>query len=245
MNGYSNGKNNARKETAVIEYSSLPKTGLFLEERLFLNKSRTKWLSIGAQPMPGGEFIPVVRLCENESKFVTFTRDQIPHLFNTLDKNESSIELEILTSEKWWESIVGEAPPKYSSIHFKVNDYKDRELFEIGNKKSETFPFYIILGQNSIKNLYERNKLIWKMVNEVKINYIRMIFSDLIRDAKETKDTISEHLIWKAVLEKDAIRYCGANSKNSTIARDALTHGFEYFKHVLEQSEEENALESD
>lgn len=230
-----------KKENADI--NGLPKTGLFLEERVFLNKSQTKWLSIGAQPMPSGQFTAVVRLCESDTKFVTFTRDQIPHLFSTMDKFQSQLELEIETSDKWWESIVGNVPVEYSSIQFEVvryaNIHSDGEIFKVGNKNETNSPFYINLEQNSVKNLYERNKLVWKMVNAVKVNYVRMIFADLIRDAKEIKD---EHLIWKAFLEKDAIRYCGANSKNSTIARDALTHGFEYFKLILQQSRAENSV---
>lgn len=197
--------------------------------------------------MPAGQFVAVARLCESESKYITFSRDQIPHLFKILDDFQSFIELEIETSEKWWQTIVGEAPVEYSPIYFQVVQYAningDGQLFKIGNKKSESFPLYIVLGQKSIQNLYERNKLVWKMVNEVKVNYVRMIFNDLVRDAKEIKnDTMSEHLIWKAFLEKDAIRYCGANSKKSTIARDALTHGFEYFKLILHKSIAEDSV---
>lgn len=79
------------------------------------------------------------------------------------------------------------------------------------------------------------------MVNEVKTNFVRKVFSDLINDTIHIKDDISDHLIWKSFLEREASRYCGSNSKNSTIARDALTHGFEYFKLILQQRRTENS----
>lgn len=219
-----------------------PTTGLFLEDRLFLNKSRTRWLAIGAQPIAGKQFAAVVRLCESDTKYVTFTRDQIPHLFNILDKNEDEFDPEILTSNKWWKSIVDEAPVERSPIYFKTRVKPHGVIFHIGNNDSgygQTYPFYIVLGQTSIQNLYERNKLVWKMVNEVKTAYVRSIFISLVHDAKFIKDTIPEHLIWKAFLEEEAIRFCGTNPKNTTIARDALTHGFEYFKYHLQLARDE------
>lgn len=234
-----NNDDNQKKNKSISPFSKpLLKTGLFLEERIFLNKSRTKWLAIGAQPVIGGQFVAVVRLCENDSKYVTFTRNEIPHLFQVLENQKSHFKYEIEEIEKWWDDILlGE--PKSTPIHFKVIAYNGQDLFQIGNKKSESFPYYIILGENSIKTLYQLNKLVWKMVNEVKTNYARSIFSDLVRDAAGMKDHKGDNFIWKEFLEKDAIRYCGANSKNSTIARDALTHAFEYFKTIVEERKAE------
>lgn len=222
---------------------------MFLEDRLFLNKSRTRWLSIGALPGSGKQFTAVVRLCESDTKYVTFTRDQIPYLFDILDKNQNYFDPEIETSDKWWRSIVDEAPLELSSIYFKTREKPHGIIFHIGNNNfgyGNTYPFFIILGEASMQNLYDRNKLVWKMVNEVKTTYVRSIFIDLIHDAKFIKDTISEHLIWKAFLEEEAIRFCGTNPKNTAIARDAFTHGFEYFKYHLQLArDEENSAEED
>lgn len=145
--------------------------------------------------MADGEFNAVVRLCENDTKFVTFTRNEIPHLFNVLDHQKSVIEFEFESNDKWWSEIVGEAPTENTSIHFQHNEYPERSVYEIGNKRNTTYPFYIMLGANSIQTLYERNKLVWKMVNEVKTNFVRKLFSDLVRDAKYMRDDISDHVM--------------------------------------------------
>lgn len=228
-------------ENGNIEPNSNPilKTALFLEERLFLNKSQTKWLTIGAQPMPGGEFIAVVRLCESESKYVTFTRNEIPHLYSVLEYEKSSFGCEFEENHKWWKDILFLNKPQESSpIHFKIRDHHDDPIYEIGNKTHQTFPFYIMIGQNTIQALYEHNKLIWKMVNEVKTNFCRVNLSELINTAIAVKDVSSEHMIYKQFLEKEATRFCGSNAKHSTIARDALTHGFEYFKLIAQRKAE-------
>lgn len=62
--------------------------GLFkrmaLERRFFLNKSNTKWLSIGVVPAMNGNFTAVARLYDVKGFYMSLTKRQFEHLFKLL-----------------------------------------------------------------------------------------------------------------------------------------------------------------
>lgn len=241
---YFQNKENAQSSTKIQPSGNLPSKSvnrnLFLEERIFLNKSCTKWISIGVQPMLNGEFVKVARIAESDTKYVSFNHQELKYLFSALRHNRECNgyygrdEFEPWDVEEHWMDSI--APEEYEdrdkTILLDRTSYGN-DVYQLGNLKNSDFPRYILIASSSLKNLFDLEEFVFEVMLNKKTNFVQdAIFNLVERYRKEKKSNLNyDHL--KAFLSIEAKTLCGKNFMLYAITRDAFTNLFEYFVHLI------------
>lgn len=208
--------------------------GLFLENRLFLNKSRSKWASIGVEGDQSGKFRKVLRIGgENESSFVSFNERETQFLFSVLAKDKNLNGSDTSFVDKWCIFTDEELEDSDRIIRLEPTAF-NLDIYELQNTESKGWPSYITIGKTSLIELFRFAELIHSIIEHKKVSFFYETFYTFVNDYKQHV-LFNEHVTFKQFMVAQAIEYCGKNSFKHSIACDMFTKCFEYVDYVLQK----------
>lgn len=226
-----------QKNDTIDRY--LPRTvnrRLFHEERIILNKSCSRWISLGYQGMLNGEFQVVARINENDNIYIQLTRQELKYLFSKIrmDRDLNGYDSRDIgepweAEEHWMDNI---HPEEYKNrdetIHLQKSSF-NKKIYKLGNKKSAEYPHYIQIGRRSLQKLFELNEFIDRTLDMKNEKIIQNSFFDLIEKYKKNRkgSDLAGFLAFETVLahDKDPLMH--------SVARDMYTNCFNYTMYVL------------
>lgn len=215
---------------------------LFLEERIFLNKSCTKWVSIGIQPRLNGVFKKAVRIAESDTSFISFDEDEIKYLMSKLGKDRELNGYEYRdvgepwdVEENWMDYCAPEDYKKRDeTILLKKTAFND-SIYQLGNKKTTGYPQYIQIGRSSLEELFKLGEFLCMILRNKKEKFAQDSFFNLIEKYKSggRKERFPCEQL-KGFLSFECSQLCGKNNLLYSITRDAFTNCYEYSKYAIE-----------
>lgn len=151
---------------------------LFLEERIFLNNSNSKWISLGTKPNINGEFSYAMWLVDSRGFYMSFSSNQVTRLFSLLQdipmlKNKFNPN-RLVKPEKT-------TPDKDFYIQQSTNnDF----LYNIVNNQSENVKS-ISIAYTTLKRLLYLEPIILKSYQMLNNKMVRSSFSKILNDVRD------------------------------------------------------------
>lgn len=210
---------------------------LFFEQRFYLNRSGTKWVSIGVKPLMNGQFTRVLRIVDRNGLFLTFTPGQVGELFILLSEVPA---LRNYSNKNSYDEEEEESEFEFNpgAINIEESEFNNH-VFVIENGTSEEKVTYISMGLKSLQRLCELEDLIYFAYKNLDYVIAKGVFYDLVDDVKHMSgkdrriDNVRKFLINKAYDRFDFDEF----NPRYLITRDTLAKFEDYFHFIVNKDD--------
>lgn len=148
----------------------------FLEDRYFLNKSNSKWVSLGIKPRINGDFYRMMRIVDQRGFYMSFNLKEIDQLFSLLGK--------VVGSGKDYEENKNQDEFSTNNLIISKSSYSD-DVYNITNKLSEN-EIKLSFNLLTLERLYEIEPIIRKRFSDLSVDTVKTIIGTIINEMRST-----------------------------------------------------------
>lgn len=168
-------KNEKNEKTRfdILDYSF---RRYFLEERYFLNKSNSKWVSLGIKPRINGDFYRMMRIVDQRGFYMSFNLKEMEQLFSLLGK--------VVGPAK--DDVENRDCDEFSTkdLIISKSSYSD-DVFTITNSTSEN-EIKLSFNLLTLERLYEIEPIVRKRFSDLNVDTLKMIIGTVFHEMCST-----------------------------------------------------------